>query len=489
MVPHSQSFTSSNGLPGTGTSTSLRSSLTDEGLVSYGTRYSLPAVLRRSMQQGSTKDGGNVEDLYGAPWKDEKIEVYSTTSSEESTNSVDIDSRIDSKYAYVQVFAVFMNACNLGAMLTAYGIYLDSIQNDLNVSLSVVTWPIALMLAIKALAAPWAGTASSRFGSRNALVCGTFLLIVGLISSSYVEHAYGLFLTWGILMGAGLSLILYPSIGVIMQWFRQYKAMALGLALMGSGIGGFVYSLLAAKLIETYGWRDAMRFSIIWVVVFGVFPAVLLRDLKPPRSKKLTLDVHLFKYPRFVFMWLNQALFAFGYATPLIFTVSWASYNDISLGQAAIAAGANSLALGVAQPVLGWLGDHTNRNVVYFVSRFLAGVCVTLFPLCTTAGSLIAINVAYGVAVAARSNLAASIITDWFPTYDPARIAGLSSCGRVLGELVGPVSIAALFAVSSTAAFVVSGVFLILGALSFLVAVIWPAGAERKSQDSGDFKV
>ena len=78
-------------------------------------------------------------------------------------------------------------------------------------------------------------------------------------------------------MGFGICLSFIPVVGCVGQWFVKYRALAVGLAVAGSGIGNVAYPPLANTLIKQYGWRDAFRILTCTLVV--VFTAALV--LKP----------------------------------------------------------------------------------------------------------------------------------------------------------------------------------------------------------------
>lgn len=79
--------------------------------------------------------------------------------------------------------------------------------------------------------------------------------------------------------GAGLGLLYLPSIVTVGHYFKKKRALATGIAVCGSGIGGFVFAPLSEFLIEQYTWKGAM-WIIAAIVLNGIPIAALLRPLE-----------------------------------------------------------------------------------------------------------------------------------------------------------------------------------------------------------------
>lgn len=79
--------------------------------------------------------------------------------------------------------------------------------------------------------------------------------------------------------GTGLGLLYLPSIVTVGHYFKKRRALATGIAVCGSGIGGFVFAPLSDFLIEMYTWKGAM-WIISAIVLNGIPIAMLLRPLE-----------------------------------------------------------------------------------------------------------------------------------------------------------------------------------------------------------------
>jgi cyanate permease len=98
---------------------------------------------------------------------------------------------------------------------------------------------------------------------------------------------YLLFLVLGVAMSSGPAPVPYGV--VISHWFDRHRGLALGLSMMGIGVGSVVVPMLAQRLITMFGWR--MTFAIfggaVLLLSLPVVAALLQND---PRQRGLQPD-------------------------------------------------------------------------------------------------------------------------------------------------------------------------------------------------------
>jgi sugar phosphate permease len=122
--------------------------------------------------------------------------------------------------------------------------------------------------------APFAGYLIDRIGTRKLLLFGAALLALlyyayGKISSLtelYLIHAgFGL-----VLVCAGLNV----AVVTVSQWFVRARGTAIGIALVGSSLGGVVFPPLILSLLPAHGWRGGfalVALASVGLLVLGFF--------------------------------------------------------------------------------------------------------------------------------------------------------------------------------------------------------------------------
>lgn len=109
------------------------------------------------------------------------------------------------------------------------------------------------------LGAVGAGLFMGRWGERRCCLAGGVLSAVGLFTSSYAGSLPVLYLTYGVVLGAGLSLSLFSGVVILNKWFTTRRALASGLANTGASAGPFLFGALWSTLTAEFGWRGTLR--------------------------------------------------------------------------------------------------------------------------------------------------------------------------------------------------------------------------------------
>ena len=115
-------------------------------------------------------------------------------------------------------------------------------------------------------------------GYLRALVCGgTFLTILGMMMTSICQTYGQLLVAQGIVVGIGDGLLFLPSIVIVSQYFDKRRALATGIASMGSSIGTFyadMHNMLVLPCIVALTVSDV-------TLPGGVIYPIVFRQLEP----------------------------------------------------------------------------------------------------------------------------------------------------------------------------------------------------------------
>jgi len=134
-----------------------------------------------------------------------------------------------------------------------------------------------ITLITAGLLAPFAGALIDKIGTRK-------LLLGGSIGFAVLYYLYGQIqsLTHLYLIHAGFGLVLVCAglgVAVIMvsQWFVRSRGTAVGIALVGSSLGGVVFPPIILALIANVGWRAAYAWMALFAVALFVLAFLLAR--------------------------------------------------------------------------------------------------------------------------------------------------------------------------------------------------------------------
>ncbi|XP_045207396.2 monocarboxylate transporter 5-like [Mercenaria mercenaria] len=114
-----------------------------------------------------------------------------------------------------------------------------------------------LMKAFCLIGGPVIGVLVKRFSCRKVVMVGSVVTCILILVSTQMPGPATMRLTHGVLAGIGLGMVYQPSIMIIAFWFEHKRAFATGLALMGAGVGVFIFKPLYKHLLDIHDWKNA----------------------------------------------------------------------------------------------------------------------------------------------------------------------------------------------------------------------------------------
>ncbi len=190
--------------------------------------------------------------------------------------------RLEAEYEWAVIGGVIMVACcGLGAHWYAMGVLFDPLVRAFGWTRGPYSVATSIFVVSSTLASWPVGALVDRWGPRRIMAASAVLggLAWGLISrlgqlgpGDPLVHLYVLYTLVGV-AGAGLGDV---PIGVlVVRWFRRRRGLAMGLAVLGYGLPGFILVPLSAPLLAAHGWR-VVAAGLAGLTAFGCLPFILL---------------------------------------------------------------------------------------------------------------------------------------------------------------------------------------------------------------------
>jgi MFS family permease len=339
-----------------------------------------------------------------------------------------------------------------------FGVFAAPVSQEFNWSRSAISFAYALSLLAYAAVSPLIGRLVDRFGARRVIVPSVLMFGLGLISLRFLSpslwHCYSAFMILG---GVGGGSAIVPYSKVISHWFDRRRGLALGLAMVGVGLSGFVMPSLAHFLITTVGWREAyvlMGLMAILVALpvglffketpqmMGLLPdgetATQVRAASHSGQKEGMSGRGALNTSTFWLLFTAVFLVAVSVIGCLVHLVPLLTDRGISAQAAAFAA---SLLGGAVIP--GRVGSG------YLVDRFFAPYVAVYFFCGAGLGILLLLSGTAGVAVfvaafllglgmGAEGELIAYLVSRYFGLRAFSEIYGYALISFTLGGIVGP---------------------------------------------------
>lgn len=185
----------------------------------------------------------------------------------------------DGGWGWMIVLACFfLNGISEGISFS-FGLLYIEFLHEFGSSKSATSWVGSLFLAMPLLAGPIGSAMVDRYGCISMTVMGSLISTVGFILSTYVSSLSMLYVTFGIIGGIGRALTYVTAVVSIAFWFEKKRAIALGIAASGTGVGTVAFAPLTTLCIFEYGWRGTVLLLAGCLLNMSVC-GVLMRDPK-----------------------------------------------------------------------------------------------------------------------------------------------------------------------------------------------------------------
>jgi MFS transporter, OFA family, oxalate/formate antiporter len=221
-----------------------------------------------------------------------------------------------------------------------------------------------------------AGFLQERIGPRMVAAIGGILFSLGLLLASWIQSLPMLYLTWGLLVGAGLGFGYLAPITVGAKWFPNHRGLVNGLAIAIFAGGSGLFGPLAGMLIERIGWRATFQALAGTFFVFTMAGAYLLKDppegyegpasksigVRRPRAHRIDMPTsQVLRNPVFLALWIAYALGTTAGTMVISQLVPFARSAGLNARTAAFAITIGAIGSASGRFFSGWMSDHLGR--------------------------------------------------------------------------------------------------------------------------------
>ena len=162
---------------------------------------------------------------------------------------------------WITVLGAFIVVAVYDGTLSTTGVLMPTIHSHFEISRTVTSLLGPVIYGLPLFLGPLVCCLISVFGCRSTALAGCLILGLSFILSGFANSSFPLlFLTIGLLRSIGSSLMYSPAYVILPHWFPNSKRLGLaaGIAVCGSGFGGFILPPLLQYLLTLYGWMWAL---------------------------------------------------------------------------------------------------------------------------------------------------------------------------------------------------------------------------------------
>ncbi|KRG63742.1 hypothetical protein ABB26_11075 [Stenotrophomonas humi] len=168
-----------------------------------------------------------------------------------------------------------------GLTITGLTAFDESLLKEFGWTRSELKLRDLITLVLAGWMSPFMGALIDRVGPRKLILGGLALLAALYFAYAHVHslaHLYWIHVGFAaVLVAAGLNV----AVIFVSQWFVTHRGTAIGIALVGTSLGGMVFPKLGVHLMQSMDWRAAFLWETAVPIAFLVIAFLFARSPRP----------------------------------------------------------------------------------------------------------------------------------------------------------------------------------------------------------------
>lgn len=335
-----------------------------------------------------------------------------------------------------------------GFFTYAFTILVNPIRAEFGASLEQVMYSLTLGTLGGLFLSPVIGIMIDRYSVRHIMSLGGLITVAGLYGMAQAQSILVFNLTFGITMALSLgTMSSMTGSAVVSRWFTGNRGKALGVAAMGTSVGGMLFPALLTFWVESVGWRGAVQNTALltlfvvtpfmWLTIrnrpqdLGLQPAQMPQaDIAPgPEATAALTMPQIIRMRSFWLISLSMGMVFASFASMLANLSPYAARLGVSDGAISTMIAVLSLAGLVGKLVFGAAADRVNLKYGLWSAHCLLLIAFSLLLLEPPYWVLLIAAVCFGLATG-------GLLPVWNAMV--AQLFGVNSFGRAMGAM-GPV--------------------------------------------------
>lgn len=345
------------------------------------------------------------------------------------------------QYGWIIIAVAFVSqGFATGFFTYSFGLLVLPMEQELNATRAQIMSGVSMCTLLGLVYSPVFGRLVDKWSVRGLLACGALSLTLGLWLMSISQTVTQLVLAMGLFVGAGVVLLgPLTNSALLSRWFTSNRGRAMGLAAIGTSVGGIIMPALFSSGIADIGWRGTLQATAVSAAVLLIPAALLARDYPPsatptagpgaPTAADDLTFTRIVRMPAFWWIGLSIGLLFMVYAATL---ANLPAYTE-GLGHSAADASRLIMVIAVCgligKILFGIAADRISQRLALWLAIGLATIGVATLILQPPYQFLLLASASLGLA-------AGGMLPVWGAML--ASVFGVVSYGRAMG-LMQPV--------------------------------------------------
>jgi len=373
-------------------------------------------------------------------------------------------------------------------VIYAWSVFVKPLEKDFGWTRTQTSLAFTISVAVFALVMIYAGRLQDRIGPRIVCTIGGVIMAIGFLLASFTSSLAWLYISYGVIVGAGIAFSYVTPIGALVKWFPDKRGLMTGVAVAGFGWSAMIFAPLANQIIQSQGWAPAFRILGIIFLIAVVGGAQLVRNppegwvpagWTPPQpvttatGAEARVDYEpreLFSVPQAWMLWIMYAFHASAGLMVIGHLSPYGQARGLEPATAAAAVGILSIFNGAGRILAGWISDLIGRRWT-FVLMFSITTITMAVILWALGGTFIGLSLAValvGLAYGSNFALFPATTADFFGTKNIGANYALIFTAWGVAGIIGPIIGGRVY--DATGSYLVA--FYIAAALAAIAAIL-----------------
>ena len=176
---------------------------------------------------------------------------------------------------------------SIRGVINTFGVFQSYHVETLGRSPSDISWIGSIEIFLLFFVGALAGRLTDAGYFHHMMVLGSFLVVIGTMTTSVSRQYWQLILSQGVCVGLGNGFIFAPAVAITSTYFKRWRSIAIGISACGSSTGGIIYPLMVRQLLPRigFGWTTRtigflQAFTLI-IAISCIQPRKLHRQVGP----------------------------------------------------------------------------------------------------------------------------------------------------------------------------------------------------------------
>ena len=379
---------------------------------------------------------------------------------------------------YRVLFGACLTQFTVIGMLFAYGLFFNPLEEEFGWSRTFLSSTSALAFFMMGVLAIFAGRLNDRLGPRVVMGFAGLAYGIGFLLFSQVSAPWQMYAIFGVFIALGLGAHDVVTLSTIARWFPEQRGIMSGVVKTGTAVGQMAMPPIAAYLLLSYGWRQALIVLGVGTLILMCVAALSMKRPPTPAAADAALAQTGFDFTQArgtrVFWMLCAIQFTF---FPSMMTVpTHLAVHGTDLGMTTAVASTLLSVLGATsiggRLVVGTIADRIGAKMAFLMCFVVLLSSLTAFVAVSSHGLLYVVVAFYGFSHGGLFTVVSPLVAEYFGMRAHGAIFGVILFFGTIGGAIGPIVAGRIFDVlgSYDLAFTMLAVLAAIG-LTLVVAL------------------